>query len=149
MSLPSSNGRTSFWKQLDLPCLWDRRVWELADKLTEEERELMAELTLDEGRPVVDHHLLGHPQLIQNDMRGQCELATHGIYLGDPNLPETVKEKRLLEGAAEKWELLLQLDSDWDIPEWMWGGLGRLYFWIRRDDLDAGNFDRTWLILQC
>ena len=25
------------------------------------------------------HHLLGHPQIVQNDMRGECELASSGI----------------------------------------------------------------------
>ena len=31
----------------------------------------------------------------------------------------------------------------------MWGDLGRLYYWIRHEDLIAGHWDCTWLILQC
>jgi uncharacterized protein YwqG len=31
----------------------------------------------------------------------------------------------------------------------MWGDAGRIYFWIRREDLLARDFDRSWLILQC
>lgn len=31
----------------------------------------------------------------------------------------------------------------------MWGDLGRLYFWIRDDDLAARRFEKAWLILQC
>lgn len=67
-------------------------------------------------------HLLGHPQLIQDDMR--------------------------LDASAQ-WRLLLQLDSDGEGLGWMWGDMGRLYFWIRRDDLAARNFDRVCLATQC
>jgi len=31
----------------------------------------------------------------------------------------------------------------------MWGDLGRIYYWIRDDDLAARRFDRSWLVLQC
>jgi uncharacterized protein YwqG len=31
----------------------------------------------------------------------------------------------------------------------MWGDVGRLYYWIKHDDLVARNWDLTWLILQC
>jgi uncharacterized protein YwqG len=30
----------------------------------------------------------------------------------------------------------------------IWGDLGRLYFWIRRDDLDRRGFDRCELTFQ-
>lgn len=26
---------------------------------------------------------------------------------------------------------------------------GHIYFWIKKNDLAAGNFDNVWLILQC
>jgi len=31
----------------------------------------------------------------------------------------------------------------------MWGDLGRLFFWIRRDALAAGDFSGVFLQLQC
>ncbi len=31
----------------------------------------------------------------------------------------------------------------------MFGNYGRIYFYIRKDDLRAKRFDRIWLILQC
>ena len=31
----------------------------------------------------------------------------------------------------------------------MWGDVGSIYYWIHRDDLDAGVFDRAWMIFQC
>jgi len=30
-----------------------------------------------------------------------------------------------------------------------WGDVGRLYYWITREDLIAGNWELSWLILQC
>lgn len=69
------------------------------------------------------HHLLGHPQPLQNDMRGQ------------------------LAGTPSDWQLLLQLDSD-EAPRWSWGIAGRIYFWIRRADLAARRFDKTCVVLQ-
>ena len=46
--------------------------------------------------------------------------------------------------------LLFQLDTvasgDFEL---MFGDCGRIYFYIRREDLLARQFDRAWLVLQC
>lgn len=60
------------------------------------------------------HRTLGHPDLVQNDPRDSGEQPT----------------------------LLLQVDSD-DAAGMMWGDLGRLYYWLRPDDLAARRFGRT------
>jgi uncharacterized protein YwqG len=44
--------------------------------------------------------------------------------------------------------LLLQIDSD-DALGSVWGDLGRVYFWIRDQDLAARRFDRIWHVMQC
>jgi uncharacterized protein YwqG len=31
----------------------------------------------------------------------------------------------------------------------MWADLGRVYFWIREEDLRERRFERAWAILQC
>ncbi|MBU1244636.1 DUF1963 domain-containing protein [Myxococcota bacterium] len=95
----------------------------------------------------LESRILGHPQLIQNGMQLECQLASNGIYVGGPegyHDPHVAELKR----AAADWRLLLQLDSHED-QGMMWGDSGRLYFWIREQDLRAKRFDRAWLILQC
>ena len=49
---------------------------------------------------------------------------------------------------AAQWRLLLQLDTD-DSLGVMWGDSGRIYFWMREEDLRSRAFDRAWCILQC
>ncbi len=95
-----------------------------------------------------NHRMLGLPAPIQDPYMGAAaQLASNGIYMGervdysDPAILE------LLDGAGA-WRMLLQLDSD-DIPGFMWGDAGRLYFWIRNDSLERHDFDDVWVILQC
>lgn len=46
------------------------------------------------------------------------------------------------------WELLLRVDSD-ENANMMWGDVGRLYYLIRRQDLELRAFEKAWLIFQC
>lgn len=94
------------------------------------------------------HRLLGHPQLIQNPMELECQLASNGVYCGAPSHYQGEEVKRL-EGGAADWRLLLQIDTDEDGPGWMWGDVGRIYFWINQQDLAARRFANVWLIFQC
>jgi len=96
-----------------------------------------------------NHHLLGHPRLIQGDVRDQCQLVTNGIYCGDPSGYKHPKADSLLKDASNDWQLLLELDSDEAGPDWIWGNEGRIDYFIRRSDLLARAFDRSWLVLQC
>jgi len=100
----------------------------------------------DEREPV--HRCGGHPQEVQGDMRLECQLVTNGLYCGDATGYEDPRAAALEEGAAD-WQLLLQIDSDESRLGWMWGDVGRLYFWIRRQDLAAKDFDGVWVVLQC
>ena len=49
--------------------------------------------------------------------------------------------------GVDEWRLLLQVDSD-DDAGMMWCDVGQLYFWVREVDARAGDFSRTWTILQ-
>jgi uncharacterized protein YwqG len=93
------------------------------------------------------HRYGGHPQEIQNEMRLQCQLVSNGLYCGDASGYNDPRRARLEAGAAD-WKLLLQIDSDNRLG-WMWGDVGRLYFWTRTQEIAQRRFERSWTILQC
>jgi uncharacterized protein YwqG len=94
------------------------------------------------------HRCGGNPHEIQGDMRLECQLVTNGLYCGDPSGYQDPRRKLLEPGAAD-WELLLQIDSDPDRLGWLWGDNGRVYFWLRRQDLATLDCENAWAILQC
>ncbi len=97
------------------------------------------------------HKLLGWANPIQGNMTVQCELIKRGYYLGSTWDDVTPKDKQeSIDHSGKDWLLLFQLDtvSDGDF-ELMFGDCGRIYYYIRKEDLKARNFDNIWLILQC
>jgi uncharacterized protein YwqG len=93
------------------------------------------------------HRLFGHSSNVQGDMQLEAQLVSHGLYCGDSSGYSDPRRESLEAGASD-WILLLQLDSD-DGAQVMWGDMGMLYFWIRRQDLATRRFDRAWFTLQC
>lgn len=97
--------------------------------------------------------LLGWADPIQGNMTMQCELVNRGYYLGNPEgwNKVTPRDRQEAEQWANRdWLLLFQLDSLFDKNNYLnFGDDGRIYFYIRRDDLAARNFNNVWLILQC
>lgn len=94
------------------------------------------------------HQMMGYPSPVQNTgMELECQLASNGIYIGNP---EGYRDPRRaeLEPSAPAWKLLLQLDTD-DDTGMMWGDVGTLYFWIREQDARCRDFSKVWMILQC
>lgn len=94
--------------------------------------------------------LLGWADTIQAEMESECELVTNNYNVSDySSIPESDVEKAS-RVAPKKWQLLFQLgtvrDDDFELT---FGDEGRIYFWIRKEDLAARRFDRIWLILQC
>ncbi len=95
------------------------------------------------------HKLLGYADIMQNEMLTECESVSRGNYCGgyeelDP------EEEADIQKCAKEWILLLQLSTlEADEYELMWGDCGRLYFYIRKEDLKNKNFDKIWLVLQC
>jgi len=108
-------------------------------------RRLYADLDRDDKAPW--HRMFGWPDLVQNPMQLECQLASNGIYVGDPKGYRHPRAAELAPGAAD-WLLLLQLDTDDEIG-WMWGDTGTIYYWIRRQDLLTARFDQAWMIFQC
>jgi uncharacterized protein YwqG len=73
--------------------------------------------------------------------------VTNGLYCGNETGYRDKRAAQLADGADD-WQLLFQLDSD-DKADMMWGDAGRLYYWIRKQELARQSFDNTWTILQC
>ncbi|MFD2907413.1 YwqG family protein [Flavobacterium ardleyense] len=117
---------------------------EIYERLKEEEMDLIFEEILNEETV---NKLLGHPDIIQNEMELECELVTNGIYCGDASGYNNPKAKEL-EKNAKDWQLLFQIDTN-EEAEMMWGDCGRIYFWIKKEDLKNKNFENCWMILQC
>jgi uncharacterized protein YwqG len=93
-------------------------------------------------RAMPHHRLLGNPDTIQDDMRLECQLASHNVTdINDP------RAAALTEGAMD-WLLLLQVDTDELQSGMRWGNAGMLYYWITSADLQARRFDSSWLVLQ-
>jgi uncharacterized protein YwqG len=92
--------------------------------------------------------MLGHADTIQGEMEIECELVTRGIYIGSGYSENDPIIESSRERAAD-WLLLLQVDSNEDACKMMWGDVGRIYYWIRKQDLLERDFSQTWLILQC
>lgn len=81
------------------------------------------------------HRLLGHPDPIQGDMQLECQLVTNGLYCGDAAGYADPRRTALAQGAHD-WRLLLQVDTDETLGS-EWGDTGRVYFWLREQDLAA------------
>ncbi|MBX9938787.1 MAG: DUF1963 domain-containing protein [Candidatus Obscuribacterales bacterium] len=115
----------------------------------EEDREKYQELIMGwQGDALEDptHQLLGHPQLIQQDVFDECNEQVE--QFDSRFSKQFAKPSQHLQDSVNDWLLLLQIDSD-DQAEFFWGDSGKLYFCIRRGDLAARNFDRVVLCGQC
>jgi uncharacterized protein YwqG len=116
--------------------------------LNDSESDALIDLGSSEYGDLPCHQVGGFPSLVQgDDMELECQLASNGVYCGEPAAYSNPETARLREGA-EDWKLLLQVDSDDDLKV-MWGDGGVLYFWIREQDARAGRFDNAWVVLQC
>ena len=93
--------------------------------------------------------LLGYADIVQNEMLTECESVSRGNYCGSPEELEPEEESDIWERAKD-WILLLQLSTlEAEEYELMWGDCGRIYFYIRKEDLKNKKFEKTWLVLQC
>jgi uncharacterized protein YwqG len=142
-------------RSLEFRCEWtlptylelnngDLVVWKM-----DEYSDLLARLSSDgEAEGGRFHRVGGYPQEIQGDMRLECQLVTNGLYCGDQSGYQDPRRAELEKGASD-WQLLAQFDSDEAQLGWMWGDVGRVYFWARRQEIEAGDFTNCWAILQC
>lgn len=116
--------------ELSVPDCDDQTITELDLSSDEGDRYFNFILARIESHAGPFHHLGGYPEAIQGDPKSDARQVHGG------------------KGEAMEWELLLQVDSD-ENAGMMWGDVGRLYFLIRKEDLAARAFDKTWLVFQC
>jgi uncharacterized protein YwqG len=135
----------NFSKITTYPDWSDERIKKL--NLNNSQFEKYLELCSSAFGSLPHHQYFGYQNPVQsNDMDLECQLVTNGLYCGNPSGYNDPRRK-VLEQGRDKWTLLLQIDSE-DENGMMWGDLGKLYYWIKRDDLKNGNFDNVWVILQ-
>ncbi|HEY7984427.1 MAG TPA: YwqG family protein, partial [Ktedonobacterales bacterium] len=79
------------------------------------------------------NRLLGHPNTIQDDMRMEVQVASHGLKGDDP-------KAAALQPGAMNWRLLFQVDSDPNAGM-RWASSGMLYYWIEDAALKAQRFE--------
>lgn len=102
---------------------------------------LLATYPTKADHAAIHNRLLGNPDTIQDDMRQQCQLVSHGVT------DDSDARAAELEKGALEWQLLLQVDYD-EHAGMRWSDAGLLYYWITRADLQAHRFDASWLVLQ-
>jgi uncharacterized protein YwqG len=93
------------------------------------------------GPPTPIHRMLGHADVIQDDMHLQAALYANGVpSIDDPRAAAFKK-------TALDWVILLQVDSE-PLAGMRWASSGMLYYWIERQALRERRFDHVWLVLQ-
>jgi uncharacterized protein YwqG len=102
-------------------------------------RELRESFPLESytGSYKVKHQLLEYPSPLQNgDMERTCHLVSQG-------LDESWEYSEEIEEGANDWLLLAQIDSDEKL-DWNLGDAGRLFFWIKQQELKQQDFSNVW-----
>ena len=95
------------------------------------------------------HKLLGFANSLQGMMIEECEMVAQGHYCGGP-IKITTSDRLVIQKECGNWNLLLQLDTVEDGEYALeFGDCGRIYFYIKDEDLKAKRFDKSWLVLQC
>ncbi|MBC9929131.1 YwqG family protein [Chitinophaga qingshengii] len=130
----------SFETQVSMPFKWSKAF----SFLSSEERDVYGEQVWKDEET---NKTLGHADNLQSEMEMFCQIVTHEDYTGDFSMFEDPAYDELRANAGD-WQLLLQVDSNQEHANMMWADMGRLYFWIRKQDLEKKNFDNCWCVLQ-
>ncbi len=93
--------------------------------------------------------LLGYADLIQGPILYECAMTEWERTTGQRKKRSemTPAEKAAFTQSEREWVLLAQFGTLSE--EILFGDCGCIYFYIRRDDLAEGRFDRIHLSLQC
>lgn len=139
--------------EVPLALVWDVNLPDVQSTVLEEmgipesDLQLLRDMELEqEDSEGPAHHMFGYPGLRDGDMEPICQLVTHGIDLTED---ESLYDSRIpaLQEGEDQWILLFQCDSD-PRTRWDFGFRGRLFFWIRSDELEQQDFDGVWAVRQ-
>ena len=125
--------------QLSMPFKWGKDF----SFLSKEERDIYGNKVWQGGYV---NKSLGRADNLQSEMEALCQMVTTGFYPDKKEEYEAPENAALREGEKD-WLLLLQVDSN-QATGMQWSDTGRLYFWIKQQDLLNRNFDNCWCILQ-
>ncbi|ERJ11872.1 hypothetical protein HLPCO_002112 [Haloplasma contractile SSD-17B] len=106
----------------------------------EEYEETIEELNLGEDEEITK--LLGYSDNIQGDMQLECELVTNGLYCRDTSAYESPRGKEL-ELTKHHWNIVQLAAVEKAEFELMFGDVGKIYFYIKEEDLQSRNFDNS------
>lgn len=127
--------------------------YDLYDSSVEYENEFYNEVKsslLDSDEEKKPCKLLGYADVLQDAMPRECELVSRGFDLENGPARLTEEEKQSVAAACKDWVLLFQTGTiSFDDYELMFGDSGKIYFYIKKEDLLAKKFDNVWLIMQC
>lgn len=133
-------GRLKAEVQLSMPFKWGKDF----SFLSKEERDIYGEKVWLGG---YINKSLGRADNMQGEMEGLCQMVTSGFY-PDRKEEYNAPENAHLRDGEKDWILLLQVDSNEAASGMRWADMGRLYFWIKKQDLLNKHFDDCWCILQ-
>ncbi len=139
-SVPHPSGKTTGRQALEfrrhvtdyLPDSLSEPYYEYYRSLTPAKKEVMSELFENAMETEYSNNrLFSLPYLVQDEMTSELRTAA-AVY----QLP-----------VDTLWTMVLQLGT---CPKqrWQWGDGGCISFWIPTDDISAGRFDRSWVVLQ-
>jgi len=123
-------------------------IFDLMD-VPESDVQVVKKLEEDQNESVAYHHVFGCPSIYNGDMEFQCVMIDHGMNpmdIVDQDTQGTEQLENLFEETFD-WMLLAQFDSDPSL-NWDWIEGGRLFFWIKIDDFEQGNFERVLCVPQ-
>lgn len=124
----------------------DERVGIDWRSLTRDEERTLDAAILGFLSPEPAHQIGGYPGNLQGDVM-EVECAVAAARGGDIRELGTDDPTPTELAAARDWRLLLQVDSD-PGAGFDWVQNGRLFFWIREADAQAGDFSRIFAIAQ-
>jgi uncharacterized protein YwqG len=128
--------------------------------LSERERDMYSELLNQPdlipilGPPTLgaytpsSHRLLGYADWIQWPDQIECEVSIRQVTGGAALNQAEIVALRTDWQRLDRWTLLFQIDSEWELNGMLWGDAGRLYYMLPRDALARHEFDKTWLLAQ-